>query len=579
MNMRRNSLVLSIGMFIACSGAAAESTSIVDTSVAASSTLPPVASISIHVLPVFDNQDSHISRVSARIKAQTAEATLLREIPFDIGDTITPTTLKETTRHLISLAYIRNPTVSTRVDKKGTHITVTAHDTWTFIPIIGVTTGDGKNSRYFGASDSNLGGWGKAVDFIYTADDEKDSVGAGYADPRLLGSDVAFSTRYTGRTDGDLFGAQIGYPLRTRLDTSGWKLEASQADVVGRLYDAAEETFIYGGKRSVARAEYYKVVSATEKMQRRLAFGWAFDSSEFDEATQSDFEAIDVNPLSVSRDPALLAPDRLFSGPSIGWQSVHYDIKTYQYIDRFERPASYNQGLEWAVGMQLSPSWLGADHSSARPIARIQRGLYSSDSFLLRSSLQASSRIESGSLKQSIVSFATRGYLKGSEFDTDTFHRHTLAALLDIDWGDQFDNDQQFLLGADTGLRGYEARTFSGDTRGLLTLEDRIHIAENVLDVASISVVPFFDAGGATTNDVGSLLSDDLYSNVGAGIRIGIPRLTGGGIIRLDAAYPLRDGPDGSMRYELRFLIAGAQSFSSYHSGENESGFPVPLLP
>jgi hypothetical protein len=405
--------------------------------------LPPVASIEIKVLPVFESESTSMSKLSARIKAQTAEATLLREIPFEVGDTITPTVLKETTRHLISLAYIRNPNVTTRVDSEGTHISVVAQDTWTFIPIIGVSTGDGKNSRYFGASDSNLGGWGKAVDFIYTADDEKDSVGGGYYDPRIFGSDLAFSSRYTGRTDGDLYNAQIGYPLRTRLDRSGWKLTASNSDVVGRLYDAAAETFIYGEKHSVARAEYYKVISATDNSQKRIALGWVLDDSEFESATDSDFDNVDINPSSVSRDPALLAFDRRFSGPVFGWQSVDYDIKTYQYIDRFERPASYNQGLEWGFGAQLSPSFLGADHSSVRPVARIQRGLLSSNAALMRASLQASSRFESGQFKQSIIGFSLRSYLKGSEFESEVFHRHTLAGLVDIDWGDSFDNDQE----------------------------------------------------------------------------------------------------------------------------------------
>jgi hypothetical protein len=541
--------------------------------------LPPVASITVTVLPVFESESTSISKVSAHLKAKTAEATLLREISIEIGDSISPTVLKETTRHLISLPYIRNPTVATHVDQKGTHITVTAHDTWTFIPIIGVTTGDGRNSRYFGASDSNLGGWGKSVDFVYTADDEKDSVGGGYYDPRIFGSDLVFSSRYTGRTDGDLYEAQIGHPLRTRLDTSGWKLAAGDSDVVGRLYDAAEETFLYGNKRSVARAEFYQVIDASDTAQQRLALGWLFDHSRFESATDEDFDNVGVNPLAVSRDPALLAPDRKFSGPVLGWQSVNYDIRTYQFIDRFERPASYNQGLEWGIGTQISPSWLGATHSSLRPIGRLQRGLYSSDALLVRASLQASSRIEAGQLKQSLLGFSTRSYLKGSEFDAELLHRHTLAGLIDIDWGDQFDNDQQLLLGADTGLRGYEARTFSGDTRALLTIEDRIHVAEGVADVASISAVPFFDIGGATDSDLGSLVSHQLYSDVGAGLRIGIPRLTGGGIIRLDAAYPLRDGPDGSMRYELRFIVAGAQSFNSFHNGENESGFPLPVLP
>ena len=138
-----------------------------------------------------------------------------------------------------------------------------------------------------------------------------------------------------------------------------------------------------------------------------------------------------------------------------------------------------------------------------------------------------------------------------------------MAASLTADYGSDLDRDRQLSLGGDNGLRGYKARAFNGDKRLFLNLEDRMHFADDVLRLVSFGAAAFCDIGGATYGELGRLISDDLYGDVGVGLRIAFPRSSGGQVLRVDAALPLRDGDDGSGTFELRLVFSTGQLFSS----------------
>ena len=73
----------------------------------------------------------------------------------------------------------------------------------------------------------------------------------------------------------------------------------------------------------------------------------------------------------------------------------------------------------------------------------------------------------------------------------------------------------------------------------------------------------FADVGGATREPFSELLGNGIYSDVGVGLRFAFPRSSGGRILRVDLAFPLRDGPDGSNSWQLRVVFQGGQLFSS----------------
>ena len=126
----------------------------------------------------------------------------------------------------------------------------------------------------------------------------------------------------------------------------------------------------------------------------------------------------------------------------------------------------------------------------------------------------------------------------------------------------------ELLLGARSGLRGYDDRTFSGDHRLLFNIEDRFHIKEDIFKLISLGGVFFFDMGGVSRTGFGDIITDELYADVGFGLRFGMTRSSGGNVVRLDLAFALRDGPDGTEQWDPRILITSGQLFNAFLSTE-----------
>jgi hemolysin activation/secretion protein len=118
-------------------------------------------------------------------------------------------------------------------------------------------------------------------------------------------------------------------------------------------------------------------------------------------------------------------------------------------------------------------------------------------------------------------------------------------------------------LGSDNYLRGYEMNTFEGDKRMALNFEERAHIADDIFQLVSLGTAVFVDVGGATRDALSAIVTDDLYGDVGFGLRFCFPRASGGGIVRMDVAFPLRDGPDGSNAWDPRIVFAAGQLFGA----------------
>ena len=59
------------------------------------------------------------------------------------------------------------------------------------------------------------------------------------------------------------------------------------------------------------------------------------------------------------------------------------------------------------------------------------------------------------------------------------------------------------------------------------------------------------------------MLQNKMYGDVGVGLRIAFPRSSGGRVLRVDLAYPFRDGPDGSGALEARLVFIGGQPFGA----------------
>ncbi|MDD2943066.1 MAG: hypothetical protein PHC51_08895, partial [bacterium] len=76
--------------------------------------------------------------------------------------------------------------------------------------------------------------------------------------------------------------------------------------------------------------------------------------------------------------------------------------------------------------------------------------------------------------------------------------------------------------------------------------------------------------GGAAGSAPGEILTDHLYSDAGVGLRLGFPRSSGGSVLRMDLAFPMRSSPAGDSDWQLRVLITSGQAFTASLPGERE---------
>lgn len=532
-----------------------------------------ISSISVEIVPIFEDSSLGAPYTTANsLKIQTEVATIKQELLFTEGDKFDAFLMSEALRRLRAIKYLRNVSIVPIESQGGVDIKISVQDTWTLIPQISFSSGSGKNSKSAGFSESNLFGLGKRAEVSYAKEEAREILETVYEDNRFLGGETRLLSGYFHRSDGHEAILYYGLPFRTLLDPLSWYGTVNDNDSVGRLFKNGTEDYIFRQNVTDLSARYRLARIDEEANVGRYSFGYDYQKAKFTQATAEDYADLDLDPSSVNNDPALLPEDRMFAGPNFSYESITPQFISLNYIDRFERVEDYNLGVEQDIGFTIAPEALGSDYDALLfSLNRSQGHAFSAASFL-RGEVGMSGRIES----EGFVNALSRAEIKFFNVLGDSYWgdlwlgRHTLAINMTTEVGHDLDGDRQLSAGADNGLRGFEARTFNGDKRALLNIEDRIHISENVLDLLSFGVAGFIDVGGATYDSFGTLLGDELNADIGVGLRFAFPRSSGGRVLRVDLAAPMNDGPDGSRSMELRLIFAGGQLFGSRLRSESE---------
>lgn len=527
-------------------------------------TAKTIRSIEIKLKDIFDDATGSFYRTANSLKVNTREYVIRQELVVKEGDAFDEFAVRESERNLRNVRYLRNVTIEEKIDGNFVDLIVNAEDTWTLLPKVNFSSGSGNNSRSFGVAESNLLGFGKRAEVLYSIEDNRTTTEVVWNDPRVWGTKTELLLGYFDRSDGKRSLLEYGLPYRTLVDPNAWGFTIDDSDAIGKLYKHGDERFIFRQERSAYGANYNFSRGDPEAHVQRFGIGYNYIEDNFKQADADDYADLDLDPSKVSNDPARVPENRRFSGPEFDYASIVPDYISMNYIDRFDRVQDYNLGSESHLTMMFAPEGLGSLE----------------DTLLLDGNRTIGSRLGAGSFTRGEFGFSTRR--TSSSFDNTLLRgeakyynvlgvlkhgdlylgKHTLAAGIYTDWGLDLDRDREFLTGADTGLRGYEARSFTGDKRLVLNLEERAHFADDVLELVSVGAAAFLDAGGSTDASYGHLFNDDLYADAGIGLRIGFPRSSGGKVARIDFAVPMRDTGDGN-DYTVRILFTGGQIFSS----------------
>lgn len=540
-----------------------------------------IRKITIKIGDIFEDGSGTLYNLANSTKVSTKESVIRTELLFKEGEPFDPYLLRQTARNLRLQRYLRDIKVVPTFDGDAVDVLVSARDSWTLIPYLSYSSGTGQRNRGVGITEGNFLGGATRVDTRYQEQDSRKTYAVGVTDPQFLGTRQNFNAGFADRSDGQVYQAGIGLPFRHLLQRDSWSVEFARQNTIGRLYEGGDEEYIFrqhldnfqalytfagpGAKAADADDPYTGIYKGQKVLSQHYSVGWGYQAAAFFQADESDYEDLNLDPDEVSNDPARLANNRRFSGPMVQYSNIQPQFISMNYVDRFDRVEDYNLGDESLLNLQFSPRQLGSRENSLLLNMNRSRGWRFDERSFLRGEIGGASRLDTDQLDNTLVRAEAKYYsVMGDYFVGDQFlGRHTFAAQFFADFGDDLDNDRQLLLGADNSLRAYETNTFEGDKRMALNLEERAHIADDVFQLVSLGTAFFVDLGGATRDSLSSIVTDDLYGDVGFGLRFCFPRASGGGVVRMDIAFPMRDGPDGSNAWEPRIVFAAGQLFGA----------------
>jgi len=507
---------------------------------------PIIATILIHRDDVFDldNPDeNHLPYIWAnKLHIETREEIIRRELLFTEGDAANPDVLYESERNLRRLSFLHDNTRIETVPRDDGRVDVVVHtrDIWTTKPSISIKRQGNETTGRLSFFEENLFGYGKRLGVSFRKDLDRDSGGIEYSDPRLLGSRWTLSTSYFDRSDGMLYSVQAIRPFFSVQTVQAGGGGGSHFSQITRMQLDGDDAPGFRQRHSDLQLQYGRALRTGYETVRRLVYSFRFEDDQFD-PEPGELPLSPLPPVG-GADYVALPEDRSFRILELEYQSAEVRFQRVSHLDKFDRFQDIGLGNDWAVSLGLSPEFLGDDHTHGFFAGRYGRWFNFSPETHTRLQIFTPGRVFAGEGENVVSGFDFRHYYIGLPRQTLVFHA-------DHSWGHNLDGDKQFLLGGESGLRGYDNRRFDGNKRLLLNVEDRVYLVFDWLHILSVAFSPFADAGyvwrAGQSEDLG-----DIVGDVGIGFRFDVTRGSSGTVIRLDYAYPLNgvgqeDNPRG----------------------------------
>lgn len=485
---------------------------------------PPIGTIEIRGREVFDARGGGLfafHRVANRIHVRTREHVIRRELLFETGEPLDGELLEQTERNLRSLWFLRDArveTVEVDEDRDGrperVDVVVTTWDRWSLAPRLDFSQVQDRTLWEVGASEKNLLGFGKSITVSHRRNLDRVTDRVRYQDPQLLGSNVGLQASAARLSDGHegLLAVDRGY-LSLR---DPWAFSA--------------------GVVSVARTE--PIVEHGVEVERLPVRGEFVDVEAGRALLRGANHALRLHGAWRSHRSEVGGDERDYVGPEAGLRAVTHRFARLTHVNQFERTEDFNLGTESHAVLRLSAPAFGGRRAAFVSVGHRQ-GLRLRDDHFVVLGAGFGGRYERGAWRNAVAVLNARYLRKHSR-------RTAFVGKLDYQHGRDLDPEVQFRLGADTGLRGYPVRRFSGTRSLLLSLEERAFFADDVWQLFSFGVAGFVDSGYVWPEGRAVDLAD-LRTGVGVSLLVGSHRLASRGGVRFDLGYALDPvaGADG----------------------------------
>lgn len=471
------------------------------------------------VFPEITGKPRFVYVWANKLHIVTKEKIIRQQLLFKPGALYDPELLEESERNLRRLGYIGDVTIKPlNEDSTFVDISVVTQDQWSTL-LSTIFRSEGKRT-ILGASieEFNLLGFGKHVFTEFRHEPEGNIISLSYTDPLLMGSRWTTRVAFERGPFIDLVSARLVRPFYS-LDTR-WA----------------------GGVSFLVRNEKQRLFEQGEEISRVLletndarwfiarALGSRFDKTRLQltyRFSERNFSALD----SATTTP--VPDDEKIHSLTLTLSFENLSFVEEKRIDKFLRTEDLTLGriTRISLGRTGIPFPSGVRRWELNLLHREAHKIFNRQ--YLFATLGFVTQFEDNRLNDTVTSLRLRYYNK-------LLPSQTLAFNFVLNYGNRLEESRQFLVGGDSGLRGYLARQFSGVKSVLLNFEDRIFSNLNLLSIAFGGVL-FLDAGNAWKEEETLNLLDLNYS-VGFGLRLGYTKSPRSRVGRIDFAWPLNKG-------------------------------------
>jgi hypothetical protein len=511
----------------------------------ADSLLPPgpaliVRSIQLQRENVFRPDEPETGRFYARLANAlhrvTAARVIRRGLYFAEGDTLRGPELEASLRRLRAYPFLRpNASAEASVAADSIDVRIRTQDDWSTLPEITY----GRQGRLLnwtaGLHEENLGGLGKDLLVMIGQTDGEAFWSGGYGDYQLLGSPVTLLGTVTHGPDIDAADGWLERPLDRAAVP--WALRGEAHRFLGRVVDHR------GGLHGPEYCDNLRRFSLAAGPRVGGGDSWGFWLAPALHLTEARYVP------AADRDgwrgggaglgeggPAERLRERNVRALGLAAGILQERYTVWSCVETLRSWEDVNLGAYLWMMAGASTRRLGAARDALYWSLEGRRGLALGPDRYALLALSGSGLVARGRVSDGRLGAALRCYQRLTA-------RQSLALRISGNATRDLAPQDLPTMGAESGLRGFDAYRFWGERIAQANLEDRVLLVVNAMGLVSVGVVGFVDGGVAWQGD--GRRAGRTRVCAGGGLRVQGTRTGGNLVTRIDVGRPIAGGEPG----------------------------------
>jgi len=462
---------------------------------------------------VFDDDSKGYHRLMNKFHIVTKDQVIERELLFKKSDTLDIELIEESLRKLRRLHFIQ--TVEIEIDTMNAdsvNINVITKDHWSLVPNFIIEAGGGLIGVGASVEESNFLGLGKNLYIeAYNESDIGTTWTLSYYDPQVFGSTIRSYIEYNTGPLIQEFTMKAYQPFYSSDSKFTYGLRYEYKDEKQRLfYEGEEFSRINYNKTGIYSFGGYAFGKRYRKKKIYLMY-------RYEDKKYSDLGEQTTTPLP---------DDEIVSATTIGFEIESEKFSTNTKIDNFRQIEDFTLGYStyFSIGKAGFPVPVGVQRFEFY-FSHSHGFMFAGDQYLFLD-ISYDNQVDRNTI-----------YSTDNQYYNRLFNWSTLAINFEFEYASVLEESRQFILGGASGLRGYEAREFTGDKLMLLNIENRFFTDLELLTI-QLGFVGFVDIGNVWNRGKDIDLSQLNYS-AGFGLRLGYTKITDAPVVRIDIGWPL----------------------------------------